>query len=252
MANQKGHLPIQGTIGNLTYYKNDQGYSVRQKTSIDATRIANDPKFQRTRENGQEFACAGKAAKLLRIAFNMILQRIGDKRVIARMVKQMHNALKADLESLRGERTVEKGNVQFLKGFEFNAASKLETTLYAQYVANIDRATGTATVQIPAIRPKQSIAMPKGCTHYLLSIVAAEIDYDSGTFQHATTNSGELLLTEDEQPPLTLSVQLPANSDKHLFLAFSIEFFQLLNDRYYILSNGSYSAMQMVAVNPHD
>lgn len=250
MATQKGIIPIQGTVGNLTFYKSDGTFNVRQKSSLDAKRIANDPKFQRTRENGQEFSRAGNAAKVFRATFNTLLQRIGDRRVTARLVQKLHKALKADVDSLRGQRTVESGNVLIMQGFDFNAASKLESTFYAPFVAAIDRASGTASVEIPAMRPNGSISAPKGCTHYTISVAAAEVDFEEGTFVQRSTDSDELPLTDNEQEALTLAVQLTPESTRHIFLVLSIEFFQQLNNKYYLLSNGSHAAMQVVAVSP--
>jgi hypothetical protein len=63
MAQQKGIIPLQGTIGNITFYKSKDGFMAREKGSLDASRIATDPAFQRTRENGAEFGRAGKAGK---------------------------------------------------------------------------------------------------------------------------------------------------------------------------------------------
>lgn len=249
MAKQKSILPIEGTIGNLTFYKNDGEFNVRQKSSLDADRIANDPRFERTRENGHEFARAGRGAKVIRAAFNNTLQRIGDKRVTARLVQRMHKVLKSDMDSLRGQRTVEAGNVLFLKGFEFNNASTLGSTITAPYMAFIDRVEGTANVDIPALIPTRDISRPKGATHYIITATAAEVDFGQDTFVQSSAETGELPFTEDEQAPITLTVQLTPNSTKHIFVVLSIEFFQQLNNRYYHLSNGSHSAMQMVEVN---
>lgn len=68
MAQQKGIIPLKGTIGNINFYKSKDGYLAREKTSVNAERIANDPAFVRTRENGAEFGRAGRAGKVLRTA----------------------------------------------------------------------------------------------------------------------------------------------------------------------------------------
>jgi len=47
MAEQKGHLPAKGRIGNLSYYKTRDGFLIKDKGGIDKNRIASDPKFQR-------------------------------------------------------------------------------------------------------------------------------------------------------------------------------------------------------------
>mgnify|MGYP007127515140 CR=1 FL=1 len=68
MANQKGIIKIEGTVGGMTFYKKDGQYLVKEKSSISADKIANDPAFARTRENNAEFGAAGTAGKLLRDA----------------------------------------------------------------------------------------------------------------------------------------------------------------------------------------
>ena len=55
MAKQKGIIKLDGTIGGITFYKSQDGYLAREKGGVPADRIANDPAFQRIRENGEEF-----------------------------------------------------------------------------------------------------------------------------------------------------------------------------------------------------
>jgi len=50
MAQQKSILKLKGTIGGITFYKSKDGYLAREKGGVDASRIANDPGFARTRE----------------------------------------------------------------------------------------------------------------------------------------------------------------------------------------------------------
>ncbi len=68
MARQKGIIKLKGTIGDLSFYKTQDGHLAREKGGVDASRIANDPTFVRTRENGAEFGSAASSGKLLRDA----------------------------------------------------------------------------------------------------------------------------------------------------------------------------------------
>jgi len=61
MARQKSILKLQGTIGGISFYKSKDGYLAREKGGVDASRIANDPGFARTRENGAEFGNSASA-----------------------------------------------------------------------------------------------------------------------------------------------------------------------------------------------
>jgi hypothetical protein len=60
MAKLKGILKIEGTLQDMTFYKTQDGHLVKTKSGVSADRIANDPAFARTRENGTEFANAVK------------------------------------------------------------------------------------------------------------------------------------------------------------------------------------------------
>jgi len=46
MAKQKGIVKLEGTIGDITFLKTQDGYLAKEKSSIPAARIANDPAFQ--------------------------------------------------------------------------------------------------------------------------------------------------------------------------------------------------------------
>lgn len=109
---------------------------------MDANRIANDPAFQRTRENGSEFGRAGKGGKLLRTAMRVLMQNASDKRVTSRLTKEMVAVVKADTTNGRGARTVQNGNIELLESFEFNINGKLATLLFAPYTSTVDRTAG--------------------------------------------------------------------------------------------------------------
>jgi len=153
MAQQKGHLPVKGRIGNLSFYKSRDGYLVKDKGGISKSRLASDPAFQRTRENGAEFGRAGKAGKLLRNAVKAVSQKASDGRAVSRLTKQMTLVQKSDTVSKRGERNVVDGNIGLLQGFQFNINAVLDSTFFAPFTAAIDRATGTLSVDIPAFVP---------------------------------------------------------------------------------------------------
>ena len=117
MARQKGIIKLKGTIGDITFYKTMDGHLARGKGGIEASRIQNDPNFQRTRENNSEFGRAGAAGKLLRTAFRTMLQTATDTRMVSRLTKDMVAVVKADATSIRGQRNVLDGELEMLEGF---------------------------------------------------------------------------------------------------------------------------------------
>jgi hypothetical protein len=249
MARQKGIVKLDGTIGGITFYKSQDGYLAREKGGVEASRIASDPAFARTRENGAEFGRAGKAGKMLRTAFRSLLQNTADPRMVSRLTADFVKVIKADATNDRGQRNVLDGEVEMLQGFEFNIKGKLGTTLYAPYTSEIDRAAGTLEVTIPAFVPINMVAAPTGSTHFKIISAGAEVDFENETFAVDANESAIIAWDATNTTALTLSNSVTANSTKPLFLVLGIEFYQQVNTQMYSLKNGAYNALALVQVS---
>lgn len=248
MARQKGIFPIQGTIGNVTFLKSKHGYLARERGGVDAAKIANDPRFQRTRENNAEFGRAGKAGKLLRDAFRVLLQKASDSSVVSRLTKEMMKVIKLDATSMRGMRNVLDGELEALQGFETNSSSKLSALFYAAYTATIDRVTGKLTITIPPFVPATMIGVPTGATHFCVHAGGAEINFESGQINADVAASANLHVGNDPTLAISLEVEVTPNSTQPLFLAMAIEFLQQVNGAFYPIKNGSFNAMAFVKI----
>jgi hypothetical protein len=249
MAKQKGIIKLDGTIGGITFYKSQDGYLAREKGGVSGERIATDPNFQRTRENGEEFGRAGKAGKLLRTAIRAMLQNSADSRMVSRLTQKMVEVIQADATNPRGQRNVIDGEAELLEGFEFNINGKLGTTLYAPYNTTIDRVAGTLAVSIPSFVPLNMLAAPGGATHFKLVSAGAEIDFENETFVMDSQASAILPWDATATAVVNLSNAVTANSTKPLFLALGIEFYQEVNAQMYPLKNGAYNPLALVEVS---
>ena len=250
MAKQKGIIKLDGTIGGITFYKSTQdGYLAREKGGVSGDRIANDPNFQRTRENGEEFGRAGKAGKLLRNSIRAMLQNASDSRMVSRLTQKMVEVIQEDATNPRGQRNVIDGEAELLAGFEFNITGKLGTTLYAPYTSTIDRVAGTLVVSIAAFVPLNMIAAPGGSTHFKIVSAGTEIDFENETFVVATSETAVLPWDTTATAVINLSNAVTANSTHPLFLALGIEFYQEVNGQMYPLKNGAYNALALVKVD---
>ncbi|RXK60989.1 hypothetical protein ESA94_11095 [Lacibacter luteus] len=249
MAQQKGILPLKGTIGNITFYKSKDGYLAREKTSVNAERIANDPAFARTRENGAEFGRAGAAGKVLRTALRSLLLHTADSRMLSRLTREMMKVIQADATNERGLRNVIDGEAELLEGFEFNASSKLGTSLFAPYSASIDRVSGALAIAIPPFVPMNMVAAPSGATHFKLVSAGVEVDFENKTYVVDFGDSNSLPINSTATAALNLNHQVTANSTKPLFLVLGIEFYQEVNGNQYSLKNGAFNALALVKVS---
>jgi hypothetical protein len=249
MARQKGIIKLKGTIGDITFYKTQDGHLAREKGGIDASRIASDPAFQRTRENGSEFGRAGKAGKVLRIALRPLMLNSADGRMVSRLTQTMMKVIQADAVSVRGQRNVIDGEVELLTGFEFNIRGKLGTSLFAPFSYAIDRVAGTLDVDLASFVPGNMIAAPTGTTHFKIISGGVEIDFENETFVLGSSETAILPWDATATAAINLSNAVTANSTKPLLLALGIEFYQQLNGEMYPLKNGAFNPLSMVAVD---
>jgi hypothetical protein len=249
MAKQKSIIKLEGTIGGITFYKSQDGYLAKEKGGVPADRIANDPNFQRTRENGAEFGRAGKAGKTLRNSMRALLQNASDRLLVGRLTKLMVKVIQMDVINVRGLRNVIDGEAELLQGFEFNINAKLGTTLYAPYTTTIDRAAGTLVVDIPSFIPGNMIAAPGGTTHFKVISAGTEVDFEGENFVNDSQETAILPWDPTPTAVISLSNTVPANSTHPLFLAVGISFYQQVNGVMYPLKNGAFNALALAKVS---
>jgi hypothetical protein len=249
MARQKGIIKLKGTIGDITFYKTKDGHLAREKGGVDAKRIATDPAFQRTRENGSEFGRAGKAGKTLRTALRTLLLNSADSRMVSRLTQAMVKVIQADVTNERGLRNVIDGEAELLTGFDFNITGKLGTTLFVPFTGTIDRAAGVISVDLESFVPANMIAAPGGTTHFKIISAGAEIDFEAETFVVSSSESLILPWNSNLIPALNQVNAVTAASTKPLFLALGVEFYQEVNGNMYPLKNGAYNPLSLVQIS---
>jgi hypothetical protein len=249
MAKQTGIIPLKGTLGNITFYKSKDGYLAREKGGIDANRMATDPAFQRTRENGAEFGRACFAGKLLRNALRTVLQNASGKDMVGRLTREMMKVIQADATNSRGQRNVIDGEAELLASFEFNENAKLSATLYAPFTAGIDRVTGSLQIDIPSFVPSNHVTVPGGTTHFKIISAGTAIDFENKSYTVDSKSTAQLPWNDAATAVISLAMQVPANSTYPLFLALGIEFYQEVNGTMYPLKNGTYNALSLVKVS---
>lgn len=247
MGRQRGPLKVTGTLGDINFYKSQDGYLVREKGGVDGKRIKNDPAFKRTRENAQEFGRAGKAGKLLRTAFRPVLLN-SDNRVVSRLQKDLMKVIQADTVNARGMRNVGKGDATLLTDFEFNNQAPLGATFYAPYTAAIDRVSGELTVNIQAFSPVAMLVAPSGTTHFKIVSGGAAIDFEGKAF--VVDGNETNLLPWDSTPTVVINHvnQVTPASVNPLFLLLGIEFYQEVNGEMYALMDGGFNCSCLVKI----
>ena len=248
MAKQIEFFKLHGTIGDITFYKSQDGLIARKKGGISAQRIKTGSSFERTRENIAEFSKAARGGKVVREAFLYMVDKAKDNKLVSRLTKEMLMVVKSDNISVRGQRNLVNGQVQLLRGFNFNNRAHLSTTLKIPFIESIDRATGTFLISLPSYTPNESISAPTGTTHYKIVCAGAEMDFINNRYVVNSNESALLPYNSNPVLPLDLGMNVSANSINHLFLVLGIQFYQMVNGISYSLSNGEFNTLSIVSV----
>ena len=248
MAQQEGLIKLKGRIGDLTFFKTRNGFQAREKKGVDPKRIANDPSFQRTRENGAEFGRACTAGKVLRNVFKPLTAQLKDSGMSNRMMKELLKVIQADAVNERGLRQVLDDETEMLTGFEFNLNGSVASTISAPYAASIDRAEGTAKVSFLGFSAVDLIAKPLGATHFKLKLAVAAIDFESSFYEIDSQETATFLLSNKALDPIELKGAISPASTHPIFLLLGINFYQQVNGIDYALSNGTYNGLRIVLI----
>ena len=246
MARLKGILKIEGTLDELTFYKTQDGHLVKTKGGVSADRIANDPNFQRTRENGSEFGSSATAGKVLRNAVRNLMMNAADNRVTSRLTQVMTVIKNYDTTSARGERTVAVGiadpaALALLKDFDFNDKAILSGVLFAPFIVT----PATGEIAIPAFVPLNDIAYPGGATHVNMKAAYANVDFTNEISAIEYSPVTNLPIDGTNTPVSLVPAGVPAGAGTKFYLLL-LEFFQEVNGIQYPLKNGAYNVLNIV------
>lgn len=248
MARQNGILKIEGTLENLTFYKTQDGNLVKTKGGVSADRIASDPNFQRTRENGAEFGNSATAGKLLRDALRNMMINASDNRVTSRITQVMAAIKNFDTTSVRGERNVATGIATAdgraqLKGFNFNNNAILSSILHKPFSIN----TSTGQISLTGLKPMDDIIFTSSATHVTIKGAWLKIDFGANTSEIAYTNEANLAINNTASDLSLIPSAVPTGTGSDLFL-LAIDFYQEVNGVQYSLKNGGFNSLSIIEV----
>jgi hypothetical protein len=248
MARQKGIIKLKGKIGDISFYKTQDGHLAREKGGVDGDRIASDPAFVRTRENGAEFGSSASSGKSLRTALFAMLQTASDNRVVSRLTKLMTDIKNLDPTSARGLRNVGVAIVlpqakALLKNFNFNKKALLGSILFQTYNVN----TGTGVITINGLEPINHLNFPAGATHVTLKGAWLKLDFATGLYDLQPSNAVNLLIDATSTNVILTPAGVPAGAGTDIYL-LQIEFFQMVNLVQYSLKDGAHNSLTVVEV----
>ncbi|MFI2743788.1 hypothetical protein ACG2LH_13685 [Zhouia sp. PK063] len=248
MPKYKSLFNVEGSLGEVTFYKSQDGYYLKTKSGVSKNRIMNDPSFARTRENLEEFKNVAGAGKILRRAITSLMTDAKDNRVTSRLTKVLSKVKNEDLTSARGQRTVAIGiattaGKAWLRGFNFNKNALLDSILKAGFTLTIQ----TGEIVIANINVKDQLTAPEGATNVSFSSGFLNLDFTTALSDLQLSNVENITIDNTERT-ITLTPAAAPTGDGQAYYFLKIEFYQEINGVQYALNNGAFNALQLIQI----
>ena len=245
MGKQTGLIQLEGSVGNVTFYKGPDGAIAKIKAGPSKSKLQTSPTFEKLRQQNSEFGRAGLASRLFKKVFRTMIKGNSDNRVSRRLHKKMVEVIQADLINPRGKRNVVDGEAELLKGFEFNKDKSLDAAFAVEFTSAIDRVTGEMKVHINSFIPANDVLAPAGTTHYRIFIGSASIDFEKEEFVTDFKSTDDLPWDKVATAAIDLVTTVTPNSTHPLFLLMGIQYCDIVNGSKTLSNLGSLSVVMV-------
>ena len=248
MARQSQVTPFVGTIDGINFYKMGGKYYAKKQGHKPRRGTKSYPGYIRFQECSVELENASRALRIFRLAFRDITPR-----AYSNEIGCLHNRMIQVI--MKGNRAPENrikltgGNLGLLEGFDFNFYAKMSYVFRAPYHGRIDRKSGILSLYLPSFVPEEMIVAPEGTTHFSIISAGVAIDFESGLFETDIKKSN--LFSWGRRPFGDIEVDhvVAGNSNRHLFLAFGIKFYQRWPGEIYQIESGCFDVLTIIKIN---
>ncbi|RAJ05049.1 hypothetical protein LX64_02203 [Chitinophaga skermanii] len=206
--------------------------------------------YEKIRSHRKEFGRAAQTAAAIRLAFKQIIDVCPDTTMYRRMSSKLLEIIKSDTSLIRGDRTVEGGDMHALLDFQFNKDVNFYRVCHVTPTIHLNRKAGMAELTLPSFNPQYDIRAPKNTTHFKMVAAVHALHFDTNETNTVCVKTSTLAINEALPNGLTLQVPFQAGDNRHLFVSIGIEFIEILNSREYSIKAGHKNAVCIARVYP--
>ena len=195
MARMKNIMQMTGSMANVSMYTM-QGHDeviIRMKGGPNKRQIKTKPQFEKVRRNNSEWAGCTKMGSQIRWSFQN-MNRMEDYPVTGALNAICKQIQKLDTESEHGKRAVYLSrHKEMLVGFTFSRKQVLESVLRVPIETTLDRVTGEALIDIPAVNTDLYLYNFRKLPYYrmvanLSGVCDMTVPENEKNYEHATYN----------------------------------------------------------------
>ena len=244
MAKQKGNLKLVGTIGDLTFYQDENGEFIvkkKRKKTGKRNKSKSGVKAQRT-----QFGTAAQYSSLLYQSIARFRRNSCDRNMISRINLLFFQLLNLDEDHQKGKRRIASAlkhpeSVELIRRFKFRKNYSFNSILQTNYELNESSEQILLTNVVPNIHFKS----PKYATHVGLKCATLWIDFEKPNFEIKESDEVNLLLDETVQD-ITFPINSTEKKTGHVFHLLKVNYFKEINGVQETLLNESFNCMGFV------
>lgn len=228
MAKQTGSITLEGTMGNVIFYKRNGKFYSRSKGSPNRKRLLHGEEFENSRRVSAEFGHASKfAAKLSRSCVGLLNPGRHDG-LHGRLTSSMHKVIQSDMVSEYGNRRLRFGDLKLMEGFDFEATS-LSSLISS--MPTIDKEEQVVRVNFSKIGDIKKKTIPSGATHYRVDLLWCRLDEvnEKVSYQEYQGEIFEIGASVNMNGMAEMDLSYALQSEEVLFVVMGIVFLQEVN-----------------------
>ncbi|WP_194774801.1 hypothetical protein [Pararhodonellum marinum] len=235
MARQAGGLQLEGTIGNMIFYKMNGKYYVRSKGAPSKAKLKKGKAFENSRRVSAEFGHASKMASKVVHAAKPLMNPGNHTGLHGKLTEQLQRVLQTDRQSAYGDRKISLGDLSLLEGFDFEQ-TKLKSHLIA--LPKIKSSQRDIKVDFSGMKILDPRSVPEGASHFRLDMVSVIFDEQKMSGQTMDLKGQNQLLSVPLSALGTIVLPKPhAETDDSVFLILlGLVFLQEVNGEMHELS----------------
>jgi hypothetical protein len=256
MSKQVGLVKLKGNMDGISFFQSEGQHLARMANGPSKERIRTDARFERTRENNNEFGGSALMGKAFRQAFSPVMS-MADPRFSARLTS-VFKEINLQGAGARGKRpiTLSQHGVH-LTNLEFNVNRSVSNLFTGLIAATNSADRYTATITIDDVLLRKVVKVPEGATHVqftqaigvlsdyvfneaLKKYVPVDANVDK---MSVVTDSAFISIADTPVLNLAINTVLPTtaalNGDVSIVQCFGVSFYQQVEADFYPLLQGS-------------
>lgn len=245
MARQTGSIKLEGTIGNIIFYKRNGKYFARQKGGVSKKRFRTAPEFEGSRQAGKEFGRASAISGVVRRSLFPVLNGI-EKLGHSKLTGIFQQVIKSDPVSERGSRKFYLGDHSLIEGLELGNDSVTGILGGLPHVTYLEESNQVSFdfTQLGNISLSQ---IPSGASHFEVNVFVIKMDEIEGAEGSFSSYTYPIVSLDQELNSMeTVEIGVREVSEgtpfgeatETVIGVVGVRFYQFVNGGYYRLSEG--------------